>query len=283
MIKCIRLYEAFLVLDVKEWFRQIKTMRRRTRERKCLEDPEYAQDQNLDHTNIVFLLKLKYGLKIFKLFFMILLIVYFIGLAYFIWCDLSFDWWYSGNSDDAFLTNFEFVKLDSSISTLKIGYWALTSLSTVGLGDLHPRSDSERVVVGFLLLFGVAIFSYIMGNFVEIVDSYGTLTNELEDGERLSKFFGLLTQFNRGVTLNQKFKEDIERYFDYMWENNRNWAVIEEEDQMILEQLPTECIVSIFKDFLFVQFLQTFRKSFIFTNYTSKHSHAFFNWDHAFY
>ena len=25
---------------------------------------------------------------------------------------------------------------------------------------------------------------------------------ELEDGERLSKFFGLLTQFNRGVTLN---------------------------------------------------------------------------------
>jgi len=92
-----------------------------------------------------------------------------------------------------------------------------------------------------------------------------------------------LTQFNRGIALNKVFRKDIEQYFDYMWENNRNWAVTDDDDKQILDQLPQECIVSIFKDFLFVQFLQIFRKSFIFSNYTSKHSHSFFNWDHAFY
>ena len=51
-------------------------------------------------------------------------------------------------------------------------YYAFTSLSTVGFGDYHPRSDEERVLCAFILLFGVAIFSYIMGNFIEMIGTY---------------------------------------------------------------------------------------------------------------
>jgi len=35
IFKVIRLYEAFLVLDVKEWFRQIKGIRKKSREERC--------------------------------------------------------------------------------------------------------------------------------------------------------------------------------------------------------------------------------------------------------
>jgi hypothetical protein len=45
-------------------------------------------------------------------------------------------------------------------------YYSFTSLTTVGFGDYHPKSDYERIVVMFILMFGVAIFSYIMGNFI---------------------------------------------------------------------------------------------------------------------
>jgi hypothetical protein len=45
-------------------------------------------------------------------------------------------------------------------------YFSFTSLSTVGFGDYHPRSDPERLLVAFILLFGVAIFSYCMGIFI---------------------------------------------------------------------------------------------------------------------
>ena len=48
-------------------------------------------------------------------------------------------------------------------------YFAFTSLSTVGFGDFAPRSDLERVIGAFVLLFGVAIFSLIMANFMEIL------------------------------------------------------------------------------------------------------------------
>jgi hypothetical protein len=40
----------------------------------------------------------------------------------------------------------------------------------VGFGDYYPVSDLERVVGAIMLLFGVAIFSFIMGKFIEMVD-----------------------------------------------------------------------------------------------------------------
>ena len=57
-------------------------------------------------------------------------------------------------------------------NSLKVVYFAFTSLSSVGLGDLHPKSDIERLLTAFILLFGVAIFSYIMGNLLEIFKNY---------------------------------------------------------------------------------------------------------------
>jgi len=50
-------------------------------------------------------------------------------------------------------------------TTIALTYFMFTSLSTVGLGDLHPRSDTERVLGAFILLFGVMITSFIMDNF----------------------------------------------------------------------------------------------------------------------
>ena len=51
-------------------------------------------------------------------------------------------------------------------------YFAFTTLSTVGFGDYTPQSDQERLVGSFILLFGVAIFSYIMGTFIEILNQF---------------------------------------------------------------------------------------------------------------
>ena len=41
-------------------------------------------------------------------------------------------------------------------------YFTFTSLSTVGFGDYYPITDFERIFCSFLLLFGVATFSYTM-------------------------------------------------------------------------------------------------------------------------
>ena len=49
-------------------------------------------------------------------------------------------------------------------------YFAFTTLSTIGLGDYYPKSDLERLFGSFLLLFGVALFSFIMGELLLMID-----------------------------------------------------------------------------------------------------------------
>jgi hypothetical protein len=71
-------------------------------------------------------------------------------------------------------------------------YFAFTTLSTVGFGDLTPRSDIERAMGSFILISGVAMFSFLMGNFIQILGSYTTLNADLDDGDTLSEFFGML-------------------------------------------------------------------------------------------
>ena len=56
--------------------------------------------------------------------------------------------------------------------TLIMMYFVFTSLSTVGFGDYHPRGNTERLICCFYLVFGVATFSYIMGNFIEILNNF---------------------------------------------------------------------------------------------------------------
>jgi hypothetical protein len=51
-------------------------------------------------------------------------------------------------------------------------YFSFTSLTTVGFGDFHPKSDFERIFIAFGLMFGVAIFSYIMGEFIQMFDAF---------------------------------------------------------------------------------------------------------------
>ena len=75
-------------------------------------------------------------------------------------------------------------------------YFSFTSLSTVGFGDYHPRGDIERVFGAFQLLFGVAIFSYILSIFKDIIQKVTTSNKDLDDGDNLARFFGILRHFN---------------------------------------------------------------------------------------
>lgn len=117
-------------------------------------------------------------------------------------------------------------------------YFAFTTLSTVGLGDLHARSDFERVFLAFIFLFGVLIFSIIMRNFSEILDKIGEINADLDEGDELTRFFGLLKRFNGGKNINQKLTKKIEKFFDYKWNNDKLMAINDPGEIAILSQLP---------------------------------------------
>ena len=89
-----------------------------------------------------------------------------------------------------------------------------------------------------ILLFGTAVFSFIMGNFISIILSYKDVTAENEDSQGLTSFFALIAKFNKGRPLPKEMTRNIEAYFEYYWKNDKNYAIQSEEDKRYLKELP---------------------------------------------
>ena len=137
-------------------------------------------------------------------------------------------------------------------------YYSMTTLSTVGFGDYHPRSDSERFLACFLLIFGVSVFSYQMGDILALIEDWKELNEVNEDGDGLQKFFNVLKRYNLGTDVGVDFRRKIEAHFSNLWDKDRNFAVRDDKDVSLLEQLPQEIINRLYRDFLFVDFLQIY-------------------------
>ena len=126
----------------------------------------------------------------------ILLLSYVVGIAWFIFVSIEIDVtrMYSGSEREKYLIANGYIFDDEDGSAnfnsaygmislndpdqwkknfhncLSVTYFSLTTLSTIGFGDFNPKSNVERFIIAFVLLFGVMVFSLIMGIFMEIVD-----------------------------------------------------------------------------------------------------------------
>lgn len=74
-------------------------------------------------------------------------------------------------------------------------YYALATLSTVGYGDYYPISNVERILAVIIMLGGVAFFSYIMGNFIEIISNSGAKMGVIDKSAELHNWLMLLQRF----------------------------------------------------------------------------------------
>lgn len=49
-------------------------------------------------------------------------------------------------------------------------YFTMTSLTTVGFGDYHPKSDTERAWTALGLMLGVAFFALIISFILDMIE-----------------------------------------------------------------------------------------------------------------
>lgn len=171
-----------------------------------LEEDDMSQTHNMyDYVKIFELLLISYFLKTMKLFFFILSFSFFSAMVFRIFLGIEHDFF---NGVDDFYTNkgdcsnddaegyfrhcYQMEDKSMGADLVFLMYYTFTTLSTVGFGDVAPKSNSERIFIAFFMLFGVAIFSYIMGNFIVMIEEFQKMTEEINDGDKLSKFFGAL-------------------------------------------------------------------------------------------
>ena len=110
-------------------------------------------------------------LKINELMTLIFLFSYYIGILWFVMCELYEDFYHDTSYtthhdvtelDDNFITHYGLHEKDALDLVIISTYFSLTSLTTIGLGDYRPVNNLERSICSFILLFGVSILSFIM-------------------------------------------------------------------------------------------------------------------------
>jgi len=204
-------------------------------------------------------------------------------------CHLNheFQWWYF-EGEEYFLEYFNQFNQGTDRWIVAL-YYSFTSLSTIGLGDFNPRSDSERLVCSFLLLFGVAIFSYIIGTLMEIIDTVNSFNKEPGDSEalELNRFISVFENlFNHGREIDETLKNNIRAHFSYRWDNDKNFIIQSSNDKAIFDQLPMEVQTNIYAGFIYYDFLSAFEGTFYIekpeNEYSSKEN-SFYTWNDSIY
>ena len=159
-------------------------------QKKSLEDELLKYQVDKDSVNITLKIYLINSVKIIRLVVQTMILAYFVGAYWFYFTFIVFyqnhphmTEFHDGNSiqTDSFVyhtDNWDIINEPPPRKILIGMYFAFTSLSTVGFGDFYPVSDTERLLGSFVLLIGVAMFSYILGELLANVHAI----NQIEIG-----------------------------------------------------------------------------------------------------
>jgi len=263
LIKLVRIRRTFLKMNISKtvnWIKeQIKNhiLKKIQNNIRQMKPEDRATDNGMgglnlkeDNNLIGLLLVITTLLRTLKLFFFILSFSYLSAVVFRIILTIEVDLWGTDqsylegdcSSDPAggFFARCYDLEIDDSNASeddlskhsgdfIVLTYFTFTTLSTVGFGDYNPKSNVERMFIGFFMLFGVATFSYIMGNFIDILNKFKELNADLDDGIELAKFFGILKTFNRQADFNVPLKKKIEKFFDFRWQRDKNFVMDSDE------------------------------------------------------
>ena len=108
---------------------------------------------------------------------------------------------------NTFVRSWGFNDVDDQTKVFMACYYSLTTLSTVGFGDMYPVNSAERLFVIFIEIFGMIFFGNIMQSFLTIIAHYNEKMGEPDRTNELQNWLTLLTRFTNNQPLSKKLSE----------------------------------------------------------------------------
>jgi Cyclic nucleotide-binding domain/Ion channel len=135
------------------------------------------------------------------------------------------------------------MEADEFSKYLRALYWCITTLATVGYGDIVPKTNLQTVYTMVVMLLGVGVYGYVIGNVTTLVANMDLAkTHYREKMERLAAF---MRYRNIPPTLQRRLRD----YYAYLWENRLGY-----DESSVLADLPdslrTEVAVFLRRDFI---------------------------------
>lgn len=158
--------------------------------------------ENYSHTNPGYI-------RIFKLFVTVIVLTHWIAC---LWFFLAYIDDFPANS---WVVSLEIEKAPVIRQYIYSLYWAVTTMTTIGYGDITPNRDVEYIVTTVIMIVGASTYAFIIGNIASLFSNLDAAQIAHKNKvEALSKF---LVYHNVPSTLVVKLRN----YYDYIWERHR--------------------------------------------------------------
>lgn len=152
---------------------------------------------------------------------LVLLVFWIFLAAHFISCSWIL---VSGNPDG----------LDPVSRYIRSFYWTITTLTTVGYGDITPSGNTQTLFVVLIQLLGAGMYGLIIGNIANLLAHIDVAKSQYK--EKLEKINTFLKYRNIPLSMQKK----INNYYSYLWESRRGY-----DESSVLQDLPDHLKVSV--------------------------------------
>ncbi len=131
----------------------------------------------------------------------------------------------------------------ASSAYLSALYWTVQTFATVGYGDQPPTNDAQTLYAVIVMILGVAMYGYMIGNIASILANIDPA--KVQHLERMEKLTAFMNYRNLPPAIQQRIRD----YYSYLW--NKRLSFDEAE---VISALPptlgTEISLFLKRDFI---------------------------------
>ncbi len=116
---------------------------------------------------------------------------------------------------------------DALYEYVRAGYWTVTTLSTVGYGDITPATVPQMLFANGVMILGLMFFGYVLGNVASLLARLDAAKEE---------FFSHMDRVETFMSYNNlpaSMRKKIRAFFRYSWESGRGF-----DSHGVLDVLP---------------------------------------------
>ncbi len=106
-------------------------------------------------------------------------------------------------------------------------YWTITTLTTIGYGDITPEGNIQILYVIFIEILGAGMYGLVIGNIANLIANIDIAKTQFK--EKLDKVNTFLKYRNIPSDMQKKIND----YYNYLWESRRGY-----DETSVLEDLP---------------------------------------------